>query len=169
MGSATRIAISIISWLAIKQALFGNSSRDFSIFKGTYKTLPEKYMSCELYESRCLAAVKFASEANMCASKIKKLRCFTNSVASSRPVGISSGPPARMSFDLKLALSRAGYTGDFLKSSTKCGGYTRDNFVDSSKIIQQTEISRFPLTILKNREKKIARVAAALSMECHAS
>ena len=32
------------------------------------------------------------------------------------------------------------FARDFLKSSTKCGGYTRDNFVDSSKNIQLTEI-----------------------------
>ena len=46
-------------------------------------------------------------------------------------------------------LLRQGYTGDFLKSSTKYGGYSRDNFVDLSKNIQLTE-------------EKIAHVAAAL-------
>ena len=56
------------------------------------------------------------------------------------------------------------FARDFLKSSTKCGGYTRDNFVDSSKNIQPTEIIAITVDRGKNRPcekitvEKIARV-----------
>ena len=41
---------------------------------------------------------------------------------------------------LKLRLHWRFLARDFLKSSTKCGGYTRNNVFDSSKNIQLTEI-----------------------------
>ena len=59
-------------------------------------------------------------------------------------------------------LSQGGFFArDFLKSSTNCGGYTKDNFVDSSKNIQLTEIIGITVDDFKKLRAKIARVAAA--------
>ena len=60
-----------------------------------------------------------------------------------------------------------GYTGDFfarnfLKSSTKYGDYTMDDFFDSSKNIQLTEIIAITNDDFKKSLLKIASVAAAL-------
>ena len=46
---------------------------------------------------------------------------------------------------LKLRLHGRFFARDFSKSSTKCGGYMRDNFVDSPKNIQRTEIITIPV------------------------
>ena len=52
---------------------------------------------------------------------------------------------------LKPRLHGRFFARDFLKSSTKCGGYTRDNFVDSSKNIQLTEIIAITVDVARKK------------------